>query len=90
MSRHKAITDRILEQLRCSPECELEELVYSCPEFTWHETLLELVRLNRTGEVELKSNGRGIYNIRLCFSGQHDYHTQREVGHNPMRAKRRP
>ena len=90
MSRHKAITDRILEQLRCSPESELEELVYSCPEFTWHETLLELVRLNRTGEVELKSNGRGIYNIRLCFSGQHDYHTQREVGHNPKRAKRRP
>jgi len=48
MSQHKAITDRILEQLRCAPECELEELVYSCPEFTWHETLLELVRLNRT------------------------------------------
>ena len=89
MSRHKAITDRILEQLRCAPECELDELVYSCPEFTWHETLLELVRLNRTGEVELKSNGRGIYNIRLRFLGQHDYHTQREVGHNPTRAKRR-
>lgn len=90
MSRHKAITDRILEQLRCSPQCELEELVYSCPEFTWHETLLELVHLNRTGKVELKSNGRGIYNIRLCFSGQHDYRTQREVGHDPTRAKRRP
>jgi hypothetical protein len=49
MSRHKAITDRILEQLRCSPKCELEELVCRCQEFTWHETLLELVRVNRTG-----------------------------------------
>jgi hypothetical protein len=72
MSQHKAMTDRILEQLRGSPKCELEELVCRCPEFTWHETLLELVRLNRTGQVELKSNGRGIYNIRLCSSGQHD------------------
>ncbi len=90
MSRHKAITDRILEQLRCAPECELEQLVCSCPEFTWHETLLELVRLNRTGEVELLSNGRGIYNIRLCFSGQQDYHTRRQVGRDSTRAKRRP
>lgn len=90
MSQHKAITDRILEQLQCSPKCELEELVCSCPEFTWHETLLELVRLNRTGQVELKSNGRGIYNIRLCSSGQHDYHTHREVGCGPTRAKHRP
>jgi hypothetical protein len=89
MSQHKAITDRILEQLRCAPECELEELVYSCPEFTSHETLLELVRLNRTGEMKLKSNGRGIYHIRLCSSGQHDYHTHREVGRDPTRAKRR-
>lgn len=72
MSRHKAMTDRILEQLRGAPKCELEELVCRCPEFTWHETLFELVRLNRTGQVELKSNGRGIYNIRLCSSGQHD------------------
>ena len=89
MSQHKAITDRILGQLQCSPKCELEELVCSCPEFTWHETLLELVRLNRTGQVELKSNGRGIYNIRLCSSGQHPYHAHREVGRGLTRARRR-
>jgi hypothetical protein len=89
MSRHKAITDRILEQLRCSPEGELEELVCSCPEFTSHKTLLELVRLNRTREMKLKSNGRGIYHISLCSSGQHDYHTKREAGRDPTRAKRR-
>ena len=88
MSRHKAITDRILGHLRCVPECELEELVLSCPELTWHDVLLELIRLNQTGEVELKSNGRGIYDIRLCASGQHAQHT-REIGHAPMRAKHR-
>ena len=46
MVHHKAMTHRILEVLRRYPECELEELVFSCPEFTWHETLQELIRLN--------------------------------------------
>ena len=71
MSQHKGMTGRILEVLRSYPECELEELVFSCPEFTWHETLLELIRLNRTGQVVLKTNGRGIYHVRLCSPGQH-------------------
>jgi hypothetical protein len=90
MAQHKALTNRILEQLRCSPECELEELVFRCPEFPWHETFLELVHLNRTGQVQLQANGRGIYNIKLCSVGQHDQHTHRGVGHDPMKAKRRP
>lgn len=88
MSQHKAITDRILEQLRSSPKCELEELVYNCPEFTWHETLLELVRLNRTRQVELKTNGMGIYYIKLCSLGQHASHTPRGVRQDPARVKR--
>jgi hypothetical protein len=90
MSQHKAITDRILEQLRCAPEYELEELVYSCPEFTWHETLLELVRLNRTGEVKLKSNGRESITSGCAPQVSTSYHTHREVGRDPTRARRRP
>ena len=46
MSPHTTITNRILTQLRCSRECELEELVFRCREFTWHDTLVELDRLN--------------------------------------------
>lgn len=74
MSSHKAITNRILKQLRRSPECELEELVFSCREFTWHDTLVELVRLNRRGRVEMKAFGTGICNIRLCPPRRHDSH----------------
>ena len=72
MLHHKALTARILKLLQKYPECELEELVFSCPELTWHETLQELIRLNRTGQVELQANGRGIYYIKLCSSGEHD------------------
>jgi hypothetical protein len=50
MSPHTAITKRVLRHLRRFPECEVEELVFSCREFTWHDTLVELVRLNQRGE----------------------------------------
>ena len=75
MSPHTTITNRILKQLRRSPECELEELVFRCREFTWHDTLVELDRMNRAGQVEMKTYGKGIYKVRLCSSSQHDLHT---------------
>ena len=59
MSRHMRITDRILTHLRRFPECELEELVFSCREFTWHDTLIELVRMNRNGKVGMRTYSRG-------------------------------
>jgi hypothetical protein len=68
MSPPWTITKRILKQLRHSHECELEELVFSCREFTWHDTFVELVRLNQMGRVKMKTYGKGTCNIRLCSS----------------------
>ena len=79
MSPHTAITRRVLRQLRRSPECELEELVFSCREFTWHETLVELIRLNQAGQVEMKTYTKETYNLRLCFRRQHDLSRPRKV-----------
>jgi hypothetical protein len=80
MSPHTAITKRVLKQLRRSRECELEELVFSCREFTWHETLVELIRLNQAGQVEMKTYTKGNYNLRLCFPRQHDLSRPRTKG----------
>ena len=63
MSQQKPITDRILESLQCSPECEFEALVTRYPEFTWNELYLEVARLNRTGQVKV-TRGVGIFSIR--------------------------
>jgi hypothetical protein len=63
MSQQKPITDRILESLRCSPECEFEVLVSRYPEFTWNELFLEVARLNRTGQVKV-TRGVGIFTIK--------------------------
>ena len=79
-SPYTAITKRVLEELRRSPECELEELVFSCREFTWHDTLVELIRLNQAGRVEMKTYAKETYNLRLCFPRQHDLRRLRTKG----------
>jgi len=63
MAQQKPITDRILEFLQCSPECEFEALVSRYPEFTWNELFLEVNRLNRTGQVKV-TRGVGIFTIK--------------------------
>lgn len=59
----KPITDRILEFLRGSPECEFETLVTSYPEFTWNELFHEVGRLSRAGQVKI-TRGVGIFTIK--------------------------
>ena len=46
MPQRKALADRNQGQRLCSPECDLEELVYSGPEFIRHEAVLQLYRTN--------------------------------------------
>jgi len=62
MPEPKPITDRILELLRCSPECEFEALVTRYPEFTWNELFSEVNRLNRAGRVKV-TRGVGTFTI---------------------------
>jgi hypothetical protein len=63
MSQQRPITERILELLRCSPECDFEALVTRYPEFTWHELYLEVARLSRAGQVKI-TRGVGIFTIK--------------------------
>ncbi len=63
MSQQKPITDRILEFLQGSPECEFEALVARYPEFSWNELFLEVSRLHRAGQVEV-TRGVGVFTIK--------------------------
>lgn len=63
MALQRPITDRILELLRSSPECEFEALVARHPEFTWNELFLEVARLSRAGQVII-TRGVGIFTIK--------------------------
>ena len=63
MSTQTPITDRILELLRGSQDCEFEALVARSPEFTTSEIYQEISRLSRTGKVII-TRGVGIFSIR--------------------------
>ena len=63
MARQKPITDRILESLRSSPECEFESLVTRYPEFTWNELFAEVGRLSRAGQLII-TRGVGTFTLK--------------------------
>ena len=65
MSQLGTVADRILNAVLCAPGCQLDDLVLSLPEFTWHQVLLEIARLSRTGQVRVTAKGTGTYALSL-------------------------
>jgi len=63
MSTTRPISDRILELLQGSQDCEFESLVARFPEFTSSEIDQEISRLSRAGKVKI-IRGVGTYTIR--------------------------
>lgn len=60
------ITGRILEHVRVTPDCGLDDLVQHCEDFTWHEVFLEVNRLKLAGQLLLTSNGVGAFTMRVA------------------------
>ena len=58
----RPISDRILELLQGSKDCEFDALVARAPEFTSSEIYQEISRLSRAGKVKI-TRGVGIFNI---------------------------
>ena len=63
MSLQRPITDRILELLQGSQDCDFEALVARSPEFTSTELYVEVARLSRAGKVII-TRGVGIFTIK--------------------------
>jgi hypothetical protein len=67
MAQREPLTDRILEQVRGSPDMAFETLVSRCPEFSWGEVFHEVARLSRLGQVRV-TRGAGLFSIRPQMS----------------------
>jgi len=63
MSTPRPISDRILELLQGSKDCDFDALVAGSPEFTSSEIYQEISRLSRAGKVII-TRGVGIFTIR--------------------------
>ena len=59
------IRNWILETVRRSQVCEMEQLVRACPSYTWNQVFLEVDRLSRTGELRLLPKRAGVYAVTL-------------------------
>ncbi|BFU94897.1 MAG: protein of unknown function [Nitrospira sp.] len=59
------ITDRILETVKRTQVCEMEDLVRACSSYTWNQVFLEVDRLSRTGELRLLPKQGGVYAVTL-------------------------
>lgn len=51
--RQSAIADQILDAVRHTPGCPLDELAVSLPSATWTQVFLEVARLSRIGRVQV-------------------------------------
>jgi len=55
----------ILEFLRQTPGCTIDDLVRGCPSLTWNQAFAEIDRLSRAGDIRLVATGRGAYRIEF-------------------------
>lgn len=65
MLQQETVADRILKAVGHAPGCQLDDLERSCPGLTWSQVFLEVDRLSRSGQMQVHSNGEGIYTLTL-------------------------
>jgi hypothetical protein len=53
MTHHTTVEDQVIDIVRRTHGCELEDLARRCPNFTWNQVFLAVDHLSRTGEVRL-------------------------------------
>lgn len=69
MSLSVSTVEQILNVIRRTRGCEIEDLLKECPDLTWNQVFLALDRLSRDGRVRLMRKGRGEY---VIMPGNHE------------------
>lgn len=69
MSIERPISNRILELLQDSKDCEFDALVARAPEFTSSEIYQEISRLSRAGKVII-TRDVGVFSIRQATAAR--------------------
>lgn len=65
MSRHLTVSEQILEVMRCTPDCRLDDLVLRCKSFPLQVLLPEVSRLSRVGQLQLTLDSTGFFTLQL-------------------------
>jgi hypothetical protein len=65
MAHQLAVSDRILEVMRRTPDSRLDDLVLNCQDFSWQAVLIEVSRLSREGQLQLTLVSTGSFSVQL-------------------------
>jgi hypothetical protein len=69
-TENRELSSQLFRIMRRKKECNTEKLVEECGSYPWEQVLLEVVRLNRTGELRVVYKQSGDHAIRLPLSSQ--------------------
>jgi hypothetical protein len=65
MSRHLTVSEQILEVMRRTPDCRLDDLVLNCRGIPLKSVLFEVSRLSREGQLQLTLVSMGSFTVQL-------------------------
>ena len=65
MTHHTTVEDQVIDIVRRTHGCELEDLARRCPNLTWNQVFLAVDHLSRTGKVRLVHAREGGYIVSL-------------------------
>ncbi len=63
MKQSITIEDQVIDIVRKTHSCDLEEISRYCTDLTWNQVFLAVDRLSRNGKIKLTPRGRGAYTL---------------------------
>ena len=63
MGQQITVEDQVIDVMRHTLTCDLEDVTRQCPNLTWNQVFLAVDRLSRRGEIRLVPRGRGMYTV---------------------------
>ena len=77
MAQHTTVDAQVIDILRHTRTCDLEEVTRQWTNLTWNQVFLAVDRLSRSGELILVSRGRGTYTVTFPHrqDGRPDRHS---------------
>jgi hypothetical protein len=63
MGQQMTVEDQVIDVMRHTLTCDLEEVTHRCPNLTWNQVFLAVDHLSRSGKIVLVPRGRGLFTV---------------------------
>ena len=63
MAQSTTVEVQVIDIVRGTGACDLEEITRRCADLTWNQVFLAVDSMSRRGEIMLVPKGRGLYTV---------------------------